>query len=178
LLGNTLQTLARFDESADAYRRASQIDPDAFDAASNSRSMLLKMGRAQEALVMYEQVAPAGRPGGRVGEPVAGVADARGFRARVRGVRDALADVSAGKYRFTAPSGDGSDPHGKTILLMNEQGLGDTIHFVRYATLLATRGARTIVACPPTLRELIMTVKGVSAVADGKQLVRTPGAAR
>jgi tetratricopeptide (TPR) repeat protein len=167
LLGNTLQTLARFPEAADVYSRAMQIDPAAFDAPSNLALVLLKMGRARESLDMYEQVA-ARWPN---------AADALANRSLAlltlgrfeRGFAEyetRWQTASSGKYRFTAPKWDGSDPHGKTILLMNEQGLGDTVHFVRYATLLAARGARSVVACPPALRELIMTVKGVSEIVE------------
>ena len=41
---------------------------------------------------------------------------------------------------------------GKTILLHNEQGLGDTIQFCRYAKLVAARGAKVLlrVQQPPT----------------------------
>ena len=43
---------------------------------------------------------------------------------------------------------------------MNEQGLGDTLHFVRYAPLLAVRSATVLVACPPALQPVIETVRG------------------
>lgn len=44
---------------------------------------------------------------------------------------------------------------GKTLLTYAEQGLGDTIHFCRYAKLLAARGARVILAAHGGLVELL-----------------------
>jgi tetratricopeptide (TPR) repeat protein len=58
----------------------------------------------------------------------------------------------------------------KTILLHAEQGLGDTIMFVRYAPLLAQGGARVILEVQPELKELLATIDGVTVVARGEAL--------
>src|SRR5215472_1261951 len=47
------------------------------------------------------------------------------------------------------------DLSGRTILLHAEQGLGDTIQFVRYASLLRQCGARVLVEVQPPLKALI-----------------------
>ena len=52
---------------------------------------------------------------------------------------------------------------GKTILLSCEQGLGDTIQFVRFATPLSAAGAKVIVEVQPPLQTLLETVPGVAA---------------
>jgi Flp pilus assembly protein TadD len=63
---------------------------------------------------------------------------------------------------FSQPIWDSSDPAGRTIMLHSEQGLGDSIQFVRYAAMLAGRGAKVIVYCPSVLRELLATAPGVT----------------
>jgi tetratricopeptide (TPR) repeat protein len=51
----------------------------------------------------------------------------------------------------------------RKILLHSEQGFGDTIQFVRYASLLATMGATVYLEVQPQLKTLVSAVAGVTA---------------
>jgi tetratricopeptide (TPR) repeat protein len=62
------------------------------------------------------------------------------------------------------PRWDGTDLGGKTILITLEQGLGDAIHFIRFAADVAARGGRVVVECRPELARLLATARGVAAV--------------
>jgi tetratricopeptide (TPR) repeat protein len=63
------------------------------------------------------------------------------------------------------PRWDGdTDIRGKTILLQAEQGLGDTLQFVRYAPLVRERGARTVLRVPPLLGKLLEEWPGADTV--------------
>lgn len=53
---------------------------------------------------------------------------------------------------------------GKTIFLLSEQGLGDTIQFLRYAPLVAARGATVLLDVPPELKTMAARLSGVAAV--------------
>jgi Flp pilus assembly protein TadD len=64
----------------------------------------------------------------------------------------------------TTPVWDGSDPAGRTLLLYDEQGLGDSIQFARYARLLRRRGARIIFECNDPLVRLFAGLTGVDKV--------------
>jgi tetratricopeptide (TPR) repeat protein len=55
---------------------------------------------------------------------------------------------------------DGSDPAGKEILVLPEQGYGDQIQFCRYLPLLAARGARVHYACQRELARLLASLAG------------------
>jgi hypothetical protein len=67
---------------------------------------------------------------------------------------------------FTQPLWDGSPLEGRTILLHTEQGLGDTIQFVRYAELVQRAGARVVVEAPAKLAALLAWVRGVGQLVD------------
>lgn len=63
-----------------------------------------------------------------------------------------------------APHWQGEDPRGKTILLTWEQGLGDTIHFIRYAPLVKDRGVRVLAAVQKSLIPLLGSVAGIDEI--------------
>jgi Flp pilus assembly protein TadD len=66
--------------------------------------------------------------------------------------------------KVAGPLWDGSPLEGRTLLLTAEQGIGDTIQFWRYGTLLAERGDRVIGWCPPRLVPLLSTCPGYAGV--------------
>ncbi|GET40205.1 DUF5672 family protein [Microseira wollei] len=63
------------------------------------------------------------------------------------------------RFKPKSPMWDGSNIEGKSIVLWNDQGLGDGIQFVRYAKLLQARGAKVILsaysALVPLFRECL-----------------------
>ena len=58
----------------------------------------------------------------------------------------------------------GEDVRGKTVLLHAEQGLGDTLQFVRYAPLVAELGADVVLVVQPALKRLLAETPGVRQV--------------
>jgi tetratricopeptide (TPR) repeat protein len=64
----------------------------------------------------------------------------------------------------------GESVSGKTVLLHAEQGFGDTIQFIRYAPLLAGRGAKVICEVQPELQPLLSPLEGVTVIAAGEPL--------
>jgi tetratricopeptide (TPR) repeat protein len=75
---------------------------------------------------------------------------------------------------FRQPLWLGQPLSGKTILLHAEQGFGDTIQFIRYARLVADRGARVICEVQPELVSLLSQLEGqfegVAIIAKGDTL--------
>lgn len=79
-------------------------------------------------------------------------------------VRLDLPELGGEQPRVPGPLWDGREPAGKTLLIPIEQGLGDTVQFVRYARLIANAGARCVIRCPAKLAALLASVPGVAQV--------------
>jgi tetratricopeptide (TPR) repeat protein len=76
-----------------------------------------------------------------------------------------------GRRPFPKELWDGSPLEGKTILLHAEQGLGDTLHFIRYVPLVTQMGGSVIVECQPALLQVLATAPGLDRlVARGSPL--------
>ncbi len=65
---------------------------------------------------------------------------------------------------FARPVWRGEALDGAAILLHAEQGLGDTIQFARYATLVAERGGQVVLEVPEALVRLMSSLKGVHQI--------------
>ncbi len=59
------------------------------------------------------------------------------------------------------PQWQGEALTGKTILVRAEQGLGDTIQFIRYLPWVKQQGGKVILECPPPLLKLFQYLTGV-----------------
>ena len=70
---------------------------------------------------------------------------------------------------FPQPLWDGRSLAGKTILLHAEQGLGDTIQFVRYAPLVKRLGGTVVLECQKPLVPLLATCPGVDRLVGSRR---------
>jgi Flp pilus assembly protein TadD len=83
----------------------------------------------------------------------------------------------AGGYRFSIPEWNGDPISSQTLLLHTEQGVGDTLHFLRYLPLAQSRSQATgiILTCqPPLLRFLKDNLPPDITVISTDELVSTP----
>ncbi len=70
---------------------------------------------------------------------------------------------------FRQPLWKGEPLEGSRILLYAEQGMGDTLQFVRYVPLVAARGAKVVLQVQPRLRRLLAPTLGAVEVMDTDQ---------
>jgi tetratricopeptide (TPR) repeat protein len=173
--GVALAELGRHDEALAAYAAALRADPDYLDAYLNRGNAHAFLTQFDAALADYAAVT-ARQPEH---------ADANFNEGLVRlclgdfrrgwpkyEYRWQRKEFAAARPNFPRPLWRGEMPlQGKTILLCAEQGMGDVIHFVRYAPLLAALGAKVLVGVHRPLVALMASVPGVSqAIADGETL--------
>jgi tetratricopeptide (TPR) repeat protein len=72
---------------------------------------------------------------------------------------------------FHQPRWDGGPLDGKVILLHAEQGLGDTLQFIRYAPLVKESGAKVVVECQSSLVDVLAQTPGIDTLlAEGTSL--------
>ncbi len=81
-------------------------------------------------------------------------------RAFYRGLVKQLPDSD----HFESPDWRGEPVQGRTVLLRNDSGFGDTIQFALFAALLKKAGARTILECQTRLVELLSTCEDADLV--------------
>jgi tetratricopeptide (TPR) repeat protein len=165
--GNALRALGRARDAVAAYDHALAAAPTHLNAWTNRGLALQALNRHQDAIASFDR-ALALKPDH---------ADAHFAEATSRLT---LGDYRAGwpKYeyrwtrsgmgarrRFRAPLWLGETPlTGRTILLHAEQGLGDTVQFVRYVPLLARAGGKVVLEVQPELKPLLSDLQGVAAV--------------
>lgn len=66
--------------------------------------------------------------------------------------------------RFTQPRWDGRALSGQTVFLHADQGLGDTMQFIRYVPLIRARGGRVLFECAAPLLRLLVGFPGIETV--------------
>ncbi|HEU5352250.1 MAG TPA: tetratricopeptide repeat protein [Terracidiphilus sp.] len=72
---------------------------------------------------------------------------------------------------FPGPLWKGEPLHGARILLHSEQGLGDSIQFLRFVPLVQAAGGTVLLDVPSGLRRLAESLPGIAALtADGQNL--------
>jgi tetratricopeptide (TPR) repeat protein len=69
------------------------------------------------------------------------------------------------RVRTRSPEWDGGPLAGRRILLFWEQGLGDTLQFLRYANLVAVKGGEVVLWVQPPVAPLLADWPGVTVVA-------------
>jgi tetratricopeptide (TPR) repeat protein len=171
-LGLALADLGRFDEAVASYQEALRLQPQSADFHSNLGSAYMAMQRLPEALASYE-IALLYQPqtvSARWNRSLALLLSGDWERGLVE-YEWRWKRPQTPMRSFDRPMWDGSPLSGRTILLWTEQGIGDTIQFVRYATLVKERGGTVILQCPPYLRRLLSRAEGVDRVMPEGELL-------
>lgn len=155
-LGNSLRYVNEIEEADRCFARAIELKPDYLNAYKNRGTLHLWNGEIERGLQWYERALEINPNEAELHRNLGVIYLLQGrfqegwaeYRWRWR-----VGDLH--RPQLKAPVWDGSDVRDKVFLLSVEQGLGDTLNFIRFARLLRERGARTIVHCQPALVALL-----------------------
>jgi Tfp pilus assembly protein PilF len=161
-LGIVLKEQGRLLDAIDYFRQALAINPQHADALTNLGLYMAQQGQFAAAADSYEKALRI-NPRHRM---------ALGNRSLLRLLQGDFAaawpDFEQRWARpgivprtFAKPHWDGSALQGKTILVYEEQGLGDTIQFARYLPMVRERGGKVVFECPRALTGLFAGFDGV-----------------
>ena len=168
--GNVLRELDRSEAAVASYDQAIAIRSDYAEAYSNRGVVLTELQQVHAALASYNQAIAVNPDYAQAyfnrstalllnGDFEQGWTDYEWRWKHERGLA-----VKASR-NLRQPLWLGSQSlAGKSILLHSEQGLGDTIQFCRYATLVADLGAFVVLEVPASLEGLLTSLNGVSAL--------------
>lgn len=161
-LGNSLRYIEQFDEADDCFEQALQLKPGYLNALKNRGTLHVWTGNLERGQAYYEQALAINPQEAELHRNLGVIYLLKGeFEKGWREYRWRWRVGDLQRSSLNIPVWDGSDPAGKTMLLTAEQGLGDTLHFVRMAQLLRSRGAKTAVHCQAPLLALLQTAEGL-----------------
>jgi len=163
-IGASLAGLRRDSDALPWFERAIGLRPDFIVALINKTGVLNQAHRFEEAAAIYRQV-QALDPGNAEAAWDLALLDllTGNFEAGWKG-REARWRARPVDYpKFAQPMWLGKQAvAGKTVVIHTDEGLGDTIQFVRYAPMLAERGARVVLVVQKPLCALLSGLAGVS----------------
>ena len=171
-IGVVLADQGRDEEAVAQYKKTLRLQPDHVDAHYNLGILLARHGHVEDAIAEYDLAL-------RFKPDHAGAHWNRAMLLLSKGDFEhgwpayewRWAQPGVVKHSFKQPLWDGSPLNGRTILLHAEQGLGDTLQFVRYARLVKQRGGRVVVQCQTPLSRILGSAAGVdSLVSKGSQV--------
>ena len=173
-LGVIWSEQGKLNEASACYQRALQLRPNYAEAYHNLGNVCRELGQPDNAIACYRRALQL-KPDNADAHFALGVA------LLLAGDFDQgwpeyewrwqTKQMARGKRFFSQPLWDGSSLSGKTILLYAEQGLGDTIQFIRYAGIVKSRGGKVIVECHAVLVPLFQSCASVDrALAPGSCL--------
>ena len=171
-LGKALSQMGCGEEAVAALREALRLAPESAEAHFNLATGLKRLGHLREALVHFDESVDRwpDNPLARVNRSTTLLLTgdySRGWleyewRWRLPG----MAQPS-----LPGPVWDGKPIPGGTVLLHAEQGVGDTLQFVRYAALVRRLVGRVVLLVPGRLIPLLSSYTGIDAFADEQALL-------
>jgi tetratricopeptide (TPR) repeat protein len=186
--GLILKELGRLDEARASIEHALKLDPAFTEALTNRANVALQQARFDDAKADYQAALKAQPELAEAEHGLALICLIKGEWEAGFKHYEARANLKDPAFKpLPYPRWTADTPASKRLLLLCEQGLGDTIQFSRFAPVFAGRGHDVTVLGPPPMQRLLSTLQGVTVAGiddappdDGTvcwlPLMSTPGA--
>ncbi len=161
----SLMALGREQEALSWFESALQTLPRSTEILNNIAYLLGQLQRFDEAFALYREIEAQGLDDALTRWNLSLLQMLTGdFETGWAGREARWTKTDPIPYpRFGQPMWLGREPvDGKTVLVHVDEGLGDTIQFVRYVPMLAKRGARVILVVDRRLQALLSELPGVT----------------
>jgi len=169
-LAQTLKDRHQFESAIETYQQAIRIKPDLADAYNNLGVIFQEQGKLVDALENYEQAIKLDR----------NFADAHWNYALALLLSENFTQgwqefewrfyknnwQRTYPFRYDLLKWDGSNFAGKRLYVHDEQGLGDTLQFIRYLPLVKARGGTVIFETRQPLLNLLKEFPGVDELVE------------
>lgn len=164
-LGAALHDLGEAGRAEAACLRSLRISPGHYGALTNLANAQVKLGHLDDAIATYRN-ALAGQPDHVELRKNLGICLLlKGAMIEGEEYYEArLQSTDMIRRSFTVPRWNGEPLAGRTLLLHAEQGLGDTLHFCRYAPMVKALGGRVLLEGQAPLVPVLRTLEGVDEV--------------
>ena len=162
-LGYLFEAKGDLASSAEAYRRAIRLAPKLAGAHRELGLVLFALGELAEAEECFERVRALDPDSAEATFYLATIHLLEGHLALGWSEYESRWRTGAGlrtRRTFPQPQWKGEPLEGARILIYAEQGLGDTLQFVRYVPLVAARGGQVILEVQPGLQRLLTGIEG------------------
>ena len=157
--------MGQFYEALAVLDRGLRRQPRCIEALFNRGIALEGLGRIEEAVAVGRAAVLAAPEHALAQQQLATLLLSRGeMTRRVWALYESRLRMASGTWPDPQRKWNGQLLQGETVLLHAEQGLGDTIQFVRYAPMVAARGARVVLAVQPPLVRLLQGTPGANLV--------------
>ena len=166
-LAPALQRLNRIGEAIEACNRAIEIDPSQAAAHTNLGNAYLALNEIPRAVEEFSRAVQISPSDWRFRSNLCYAYLASGRMREAWPLYEERFNANGYDFerRLDQPRWKGeTEIRGRTLFVHAEQGFGDTIQFVRFAGVLARRGARVIVEVQTPLKALFDSLEGASAV--------------
>jgi tetratricopeptide (TPR) repeat protein len=164
LLAAVQQDMGHMREAVESLELAAKFKPDDVEALTNLANGYEIAGLFAQATAIFTRATEVEPYNIQLHQNLAGNLLRRGeFDAGWKAYEWRKAKTTnPGSRLLPAPQWEGQPLDGRTIVLYSEQGFGDTIQFLRYASCVVERGAKVIVETTQPLLSLARLVDGVS----------------